>query len=511
MTINASVSGGTPPYTYLWTPSWTTPQSTNTYATSTTLSFTPAAIGNHFTSLVVTDAQGRQGATSTSVPIGGLPSGSLPDVPQSFRDCLTTGTTDCELPANGPTVYSVRSTLLIERPNVNILGHSITLLRDCSNQSELVKTNGPLSNVFISGFIFDGNYRTCGEIAAGADVDIGECTNCLVYANGFSDSPNIGLSVDAIRARNVTVLENVIYFSHHHGIYSGAFIPGTNPTRYCGVSDGERCDCGGSATQPCLTVSNNFILFSGVNGMLLYSTWANINDNVLVGNHNLCLAVPPAPGGQIDLETGTQNITLVRNRLLYGGWQLSGGNFSAPTNSSCNGWWAQGLEIHGTQIHIESHDIEYNAGEGIFMDAPNGVEVYNTPGTLGPNGWLIRQNGQLYPATNQASQYHCEQFPAITIHTNPSKRATSVYLHDLAIEHTLYANDRRFIVNVTNSIANGPPSGSDNVTLANICRIGSTGIPIGYYGDLVTDQSSNPYARFGPTLNHTANSNQCAW
>jgi hypothetical protein len=125
----------------------------------------------------------------------------------------------------------------------------------------------------------------------------------------------------------------------------------------------------------CLNVVASYFMSSGVGAIGPAPKNAQIALNTFSGNHAECSY--NAPGGQIDLDADADKITVANNTFEYG-----------PTCT--NGYWATGVELHGTNITLTNNIIRYNAGQGIGIDGA----AYITISSTDPASYPINNNNQ---------------------------------------------------------------------------------------------------------------------
>ena len=302
---------------------------------------------------------------------------------QSFKNCIgSAGSGDCFLdpgPLSGG-AYSINETLTIGRSNF-ILQSSMSpaiLRRAPGFQGPLMSiggdSNAPNSNVTIQLVTFDGNRYGGGSSVSNGELEVGPyCTSCGVKVNTFQDSPHIALAISP-QAFKTDVRYNSFSGAYHFGIWSGTG------------------NCGGDPYFRCLYVYTNHFDNIGTNAIFLTSSRANLGYNTLNGNHRECSY--DAPGGQIDLDLGANDVQVFWNTITSG-------------PSCSNQFWAQGVELHGTNIQVYDNIISGNAGEGIYMEQAQNVSIYSTDSSRYIRSNNVRGSG--FPG--------CGGFPGVRVHS----------------------------------------------------------------------------------------------
>lgn len=189
----------------------------NSYSLSTVTVPASATVGTY--TLVISAYIGSVYRQSTTVLAVRTPT-SLDE----FRACLEwTGTGSvCSLDPNpDPTsdgAWLITDSLRIERSDIRITAPdlSVILRRAPSLDGAIMGTNGPLSNVHISGITFDGN-RSYVAASSAADLNIGQCEGCWITSNRFLNSPHIALAISSTDAKGISVRWNEFHdYLHKH-------------------------------------------------------------------------------------------------------------------------------------------------------------------------------------------------------------------------------------------------------------------------------------------------------
>ena len=276
--------------------------------------------------------------------------------------------TDCVLdPSGNP--YTISSTIYFWRRNITIDGAWPwpELLRAVGFTGDLMKSGNPSTGPYptwvrIQNIYFHGN-RWNGATSSGFELNLLGCSYCTVTANVlFIGSPNYALGVDPsvpIAVGPSVNFRGIAYGAMYNGDIGNGSGPCPNPT--------------GWYPNVCLNATGNTFYSSGVGAIGPAPRNAQLAFNTFTGNHAECSY--DAPGGQIDLDADADSITVVNNTFQNG-------------PSCANGWWADGVELHGTNITLTDNAVEYNAGDGIYMAGAQSVTI-NTGDT---RSWPISNN-----------------------------------------------------------------------------------------------------------------------
>ncbi len=318
--------------------------------------------------------------------------------------------------------------LPIQRSNIIIYGDGIDLTtlkrKPGFSDGPLMKTDRPVENVFIQALTFDGN-RGMVNVPHNAELEIGDCTGCRITSVGFRNSPHMSLAVSATGASRLSLRISEFSNSAHFGLWSG------------------QGNCAAVFPDACLYVYSNTFRDNSTNAIYLESSRANIGYNTFLRNHGGCLF--NAPGGQIDLDAGANNISVFYNTIMWG--------------PSCGQYWAVGIELHGSNLSIYDNIIENNAGEGIYMEEVNGVEVFSNYFDRAIQ--MNNRRGSGFPG--------CGSFPGVRVHSKLSGRPTQ----NVLIRDTAIVNGHQGGVDVSSCGTSGPNSSS--IQINNNCLQGNSG------------------------------------
>lgn len=309
-------------------------------------------------------------------------SGTAPLSLDAFADCIGYNfagyDSDCVLQSGE---YSASSTLWIRRSNITVDGAwPWPMLRRAPGfTGDLMRTDSEanVSWVTVKNIYFHGN-RWNGATSVSFELNLIGCSYCQVTSNAlFIGSPYFSLGIDPSKAQAVSYVN--FQGNAYSGIYSGGGPECPNPT--------------GWYPAVCLNVTGSYFYSHGVGAIGFEPKNAQISYNSFTYNHTDCQY--NAPGGQIDLDAGADKVTVFNNTFENG--------------PSCpNGFWAQGVELHGTNITLRDNTIRYNAGEGIYMEGAQNVAITST----NPPSYPISNNNQRgsgFPG--------CGGFPAIRVHS----------------------------------------------------------------------------------------------
>jgi len=189
-----------------------------------------------------------------------------------------------------------------------------------------------------------------------------------------------------------------------------------------------------------MTIANNYFNDAGANGIYLEAQQIQVLGNHFYRNHRT--APFQNPGGQIDLDTCADQIT-VRNNYFYDG------------PSTPNGYWVQGIEAHGTNLTLDANAIHNNSGEGMDLSGTQHVMITENNDPSGSFGITLN---------NRASRM---DFSGISIRNLPGLRPS----FDITVSGVLSATGHAYGISVTSSDPSNPYI--DNITLINNCLPGN--------------------------------------
>ena len=276
--------------------------------------------------------------------------GTVPLTLDQWKDCITNNSggydTDCVLQSGD---YTISSTIWVWRSNITIRGAWPwpMLRRAVGFTQDLMLTATPTSWINIKDIYFHGN-RWNGATSVASELNLTGCSYCQVNANAlFIGSPNYALNAPP----NVPIAVGYVNFQGNRfaGIFAGSAPECYNPIYWY--------------PNVCLNVAGSYFYNDGVGSIGPAPKNARIVANTFTGNHSECGY--NSPGGQIDLDDGADKITVSNNTFENG-------------PSCANGWWAVGVELHGTNITLTDNIIRYNAGDGVYMDGASYVTVNST-------------------------------------------------------------------------------------------------------------------------------------
>jgi hypothetical protein len=362
-----------------------------------------------------------------------------------FTDCIGPNVggwgSTCELESNAAG-YTITQSLTVTRSNITIEGEYPypTLKRAAGSSQSLIvapastspcpNTSGVGSPCFVNilNLVLDG-YLSEGAPAGFAELNLYGCSYCQTNGVTFQNSPNFAALVSPSMP---TVLDNSTFTNIAYG---GIFV--------------------GTSTTACATpvywyphycffaVESNFTQ-NGAGARGPQPMNASIAYDFFSGNHDLCPY--NAPGGQIDLDTYANGVSVEYNTFAEG-------------PNCTNGFWAVGVELHGLNLTLTDNLIEYNAGEGIYMDGAQGVTIT----TDDPSEYQIVDNN-----LRGSGFSGCGGFPGIRVHSsNAQGRATE----NVTIENVWSVYNQSYGVEVSSCATTGPLI--NYVTIENNCVAGN--------------------------------------
>ncbi len=366
-----------------------------------------------------------------------------PLTPAQFADCIgaNAGNWDstCVLQSN-QAGYTITQSLTVSRSFITIEGAYPypTLKRAAGSSQSLIvipALTGPCPGasgvgspcfVNILNLVLDGNLSS-GAPAGFTELNLGGCSYCQTNGVTFQNSPNFAVeaSPNQPTAINYSTFQNIAY---------GGICPGTTACatpvywypHYCFFA-----------------VESNFTQ-NGSGAIGPQPMNASIAYNFFSGNHYLCPY--NAPGGQIDLDVYASNVIVDYNTFAEG-------------PNCTNGFWADGIELHGTNLTLTDNLIEYNAGEGIYMDGAQGVTI----STDNPSRYPILENN-----LRGSGFGGCGGFPGIRVHSSYGQgRATE----NVTIQNVWSVYRQSYGVEVSSCGTTGPLV--NYITIQNNCVSGN--------------------------------------
>ena len=353
-----------------------------------------------------------------------------------FRDCIGPNIGNhgyvCALQSGTYDIDgSATPTLLIERSNITVEGlwPYPTLRRNGAFSAPLIGTSSSASWVTIQNFVIDGNWQNGGSSGASVEVDLPNCSYCQVNSVEMDNSSKFALylhhdSPTAVR-----------WSSFSNNLLAGIYMDSgscSNPSLW--------------SPSVCQSIVNSTFTGNGGSGISFFSQNAQAVSNTLAGNTAHC--PDPAPVGQIYVDSGSDAI-VISNNTVEGALTCS------------NGYWGNGLELHGTNLTIANNTIKNNAGEGIYMESTQGVQI---------TGDDIENNNQ------KGSGSDCRVgFPGIRLHTASTSRATA----NITINGVTSIGQAYGVQADSCDVGQFHGSAINNLTITNSCFAGNSNSGVG--------------------------------
>ena len=279
----------------------------------------------------------------------------------------------CQLDAG---VYQLSAPLTIGRSNITIEGTILNSLADTTLQRAPGSTRGLLasyqqgnpgiSSITVRNFTFDGarDQQLAPLGSQEPDARFISVNSLLINDVAFVNSPNIALAIEGYLAQAATsgvVINNVsIDNAAYLGIWAYAYAgPSDTPEKYL--------TCGSLIYPSNIKITNSTFTNMGSNAIALEAAGVQIINNTL--HHNHVTAPYDAPGGQIYVQICADDVAVLNNAVSDG-------------PATANGFYSEGLELHGTNLAVVNNTISSNAGSGIQMSGVQNVFIANwSPGT----------------------------------------------------------------------------------------------------------------------------------
>jgi parallel beta helix pectate lyase-like protein len=349
----------------------------------------------------------------------------------------------CQLDAG---TYVLSLPLVIERSNITVKGtiktsRSDTTLRRApgSNRGILVNYAVGLSSITVRDLTFDGarDQQTGLPGSFETDVRFNSVKSLLLNNVSLINSPNISLALEesAAQATSGAVLNNILVDgATHNGLFALAYrSPVSGPGQYL--------TCSSRLYSSEIKIINSTFKNVGAAAITIEARNVQLTNNTL--QHNHITAPYNAPGGQIDVEMCADNVALVNNVMTDG-----------PVTP--NGWWADGLELHATNVVAVDNTITNNAGSGISMSGVQNLFIANwTPGTG------VISNNLLAGFAGGLSLYNAAP-------GDPNERQVDY----ITIDHAVSINDRQF-AGIGTFLQIPQKNPINHVTLTNNCFAGN--------------------------------------
>ena len=214
-----------------------------------------------------------------------------------------------------------------------------------------------LTSITVRDLTFDGG----GGQNSGIDTEVRfQSVKSLLITNcAFMNSPFFALSIGGNPVNGYTsgavVNKIVLDTAGYLGILSSS-TPGNG-----------YLTCSSYAYSSNIVIANSTFRNVGANAIAIEANGVRIVNNTLQHNHDT--APYNMPGGQIYVEICADDVAIVNNQIS-----------DAPVTS--NGFYGEGIELHGTNLVVVDNTVTRNAGAGIQMSGVQNVFIANwTPGT----------------------------------------------------------------------------------------------------------------------------------
>lgn len=342
-----------------------------------------------------------------------------------------------------PGTYQINSTLLIRRSNITIKGTIINSRRDTTLQrapafngillaDPFAFTATPiLTSVTIRDFTFDGNrdQQSRDFRSFGADVFFFTTKSVLVTNCDFINSPKVSLELRQ-GASGVVINNSYVANATIDGIATGPSTPGLSEAANAYML------CDSFLFPSNIVITNSKFEDAGANGVYLQAKNVRISDNLFQRNHKD--APFNSSGGQIDLSICTDNAAVIRNTFKDG-------------PATPNGWWADGIEVHGRNVTVVDNLVTNNAGTGMILV---GVQNFFTA-NWDPRTGVI---------ANNKMPFCC--FGGIAVYNLLGWRPTDAVI----IDHANIVDGNEYGIEFTNKTPNVP---INHITITNNCLRGN--------------------------------------
>jgi hypothetical protein len=211
---------------------------------------------------------------------------------------------------------------------------------------------------------------------------------------------------------------------------------------------------GHKPTSACIYIAGTSFANNGINAIYTEAKNVFIGFNNFSNNHRTSSV--GAPGGQIDLDYGSENIMVWNNAVVDG-------------PAFAGSWWADGIEIHGKDIWLRSNRIRNNGGQGVYIEEGQDVTISDVNGFDGSYFVISRNNRRSsggFPA--------CGAFPAVSIHSGPAasmRRPTQ----NITVSSQALLDGHQPAIKIGKCQVSGSSPLIQNVTISNSCLAGNVG------------------------------------
>lgn len=276
----------------------------------------------------------------------------------------------CQLDAGN---YQLSVPLQIARSNITVKGTIVTSLADTTLQRApgsarglLVSTyGGNIRSITVRDFTFDGNriQQTATASSIEPEVRFISVNSFLITHVAFINSPNVAITIEANPGQPATSGAVVNNISIDNAALLGLLSQAAGPSG----APGQYLTCPSLTYPSSIRIANSMFSNTGANAIAIEATGVQMIGNTLRHNHET--APYNAPGGQIYVTICADDVAMVNNSVSDG-----------PVTA--NGYFGEGLELHGTNLVAIDNTITNNAGPGIQMSGAQNVFISNwTPGT----------------------------------------------------------------------------------------------------------------------------------
>jgi parallel beta helix pectate lyase-like protein len=342
--------------------------------------------------------------------------------------------------------YVLSLPLQMGRSNITVKGTIQTSRADTtlrrtpgSKRGLLVNYLTGLSSITVRDFTFDGagDQQTGDTSSIEAEVRFNAVKSLLLTNAAFINSPNIALTLEETSAQNTSgaVINNILI--------DGAPRLGVIALAYGspGESAGQYLTCDSRRYSTDIKITNSTFRNVGANAIALEAKGVQVTNNTL--QHNHATAPYNAPGGQIYVEICADDVAILNNTITDG-----------PVTP--NGKFADGLELHGTNVVAVDNTITNNAGSGISMSGVQNLFIANWTSGTG-----VISNNLLAGFAGGISLYNAAP-------GNPNERPVDY----ITIDHAVSINDQQF-AGIGTFLQTPQMNPINHVTLTNNCLAGN--------------------------------------
>ena len=262
-----------------------------------------------------------------------------------FKTCITSGSAySCTLdpkPGGGPYIIGTGAGADTDTLNVtrsgspSLYGYNVTLKRKAGFYGALIRASLP---AYVYYFTFEGD-KFNNSPGTLHDEELQCLAFCGASSNKFYNSPWIAMGV---RVTN----SYASYNEFRSATVNALWMPGT------GVSG--------------FTAYNNSFYDTGTNGIIFTGSNGYITYNQFYRNHRNCFY--NYPGGQLLINPGSSYVSIIGNVIADG---------PAYCDAPYSAYWADGMELYGSNLTVRDNTVTNNGGHGIGVDGVNGATISN--------------------------------------------------------------------------------------------------------------------------------------